>query len=953
MARFARTLVFVLLLAGFLETTRAQQPNGCSLPEPPLTIHRANIFSDQQEQWLGDAQAEGIEPHYLLLPADKSEYLTKLGEKLLAQLPPTSIHYSFRIFESGEVRSFSLAGGHVYVSRKLILDARNEDELAGILAQEIGSIYIHHTATVYTRAMDKLLDVKSLGGQADVRDKYQRMLNIPRDILEYKWNPQLSIQDRENDELQAGRVGFYAMVKAGYAPQAFDSILDRASLNEGYKGNLITDALDLTTNTSMRVRMAEKMNKSLPSSCSNAPPQERLEFKAFQDFLIRQRVDPLLAPTAGLKTIKLDPPMSPALENVRLSPDANFLLAQDELKIHVLSRAPLKLLFSIDAPGAQMAQFTPDSADVVFYYSGLRFEDWKVATGQRVMVRDFADYAGCLQDSLSPNGYTFACFSRNYDRRLRFSGYGSYGWLKLSDLRTGKLLYENTDFYLPNFMAQAPEAATHAIYEPRQASVAWSQDGRYFLASSGTAAVGFDVKAGKTVGLGNALSHLYESRMAFVNSDKLAFECDWGFKENGPRDTFKMCYTTFPDGFPLSTFTAGRTWMAGVTRGLRLLTGPTSDAAATLFEPAKGLAGPSFKFDPVDLAGDTLAAEAERGGVSVGRLGGSMETLSLPVTPFPSLEAAHFSADGRFLAISDRARGAVWELNTGKQVSLGGPFRNAQFDEQDKLQARVAAHELKPALDARIDRRTGKVAPRLDIAAEEIQYGSVMVRYVPLEEDQELYFNIKIEAVDAASGVSLWSRRFPYNPPLLLDTDGDQLLLLMDRRSRSGGEELDHYRKLMVQTSDETKEFLESGVVVEVVSRRTGVPERVVVAPEKGFGRSDVRSAVLYGDLLAIYGSSNNTVVYRLTDGARLLAFSGSAIAGDAGMGLIAATNQPQQVIIYDVATGKEVKRVTLDNYAMAARFIPATRQLLVLTATQRVYALELPAVAPETGAAK
>jgi hypothetical protein len=58
-------------------------------------------------------------------------------------------------------------------------------------------------------------------------------------------------------------------------------------------------------------------------------------------------------------------------------------------------------------------------------------------------------------------------------------------------------------------------------------------------------------------------------------------------------------------------------------------------------------------------------------------------------------------------------------------------------------------------------------------------------------------------------------------------------------------------------------------------------------------------------------------------------------------------------VTIYDVATGKEVKHVTLDNNVLEARFIPATRQLLVLTATQRVYALDLPAVAPETGVAK
>lgn len=954
MTRRILTAVFFIFLPILHDTANAQQPAGCSLPEPPLSIHRANIFSPQQEQWLGDAQAEKLEPGYLLLPEAQSQFLTRLGEKLLAQLPPTPVHYSFRIFESGEVRSFSLAGGRVYVSRKLILGAQNEDELAGVLAHEIGRIYIHHTATAITLALDKLMGIQSVGGRQDVADKYQRMLNIPRDVLEYKWKPRLSIDDQEHDELLADRVGFYAMVKAGYAPQAFAAVLDRASLNEGYMGNLLTDALELTTGVTMRVRMAQKMAESLAANCREAQPQLRPEFKAFQEFLIRQVVNPLVPPTPGLKAIKLDPAMSPAMENVRLSRDAKLLLAQDEMQIHVLNRAPLRLLFSIDAPGAEMAQFTPDSADVVFYYHGLRFEDWSVATRKPVRVDDFADYAGCLQDSLSPDGHTFACFSRNYeDVRSRLGNGGSYGWLKLSDLRTGKMLYENTDFYQANFASQAQPVAMRAISEPRQAAVAWSQDGRYFLAASGTAAVGFDTQEGRKVNLGEGLGHLYQGRMAFVDSGKLAFECDWGFKEGGPRDTFKICYAAFPDGYPLHNFTMGRTWMTGVTRGPRLLTGPTNDAAATLFDPASGAAGPPFKLEPVDLAGDTVAAEAERGGVSTGTLGGGLETLPLPVTPLASLEAGRFSADGGFLAISDRARGAVWDLSTGKQVSLAGPFRNAQFNSQDKLQARIADQELKPAKDAGIDRRTGKVAPTLSIATEKIQYGSVVVRYKPLEADQELRFNVEIVAEDAASGNPLWSRRFPNDPPLLRDTDGDQLLLLMDRRSLTAGRELDHNKKLTVRASDEYKEFEEHGLVVEVVSRRTGEPQRLLIAPETNSGGRDERTADLYGDLLAVRGGNGNTVVYRVSDGARLLAFFGRAIAGDAGLGLIAATNRPQEVTVYEVATGKELQRVTLDHYPLAARFIPEKKELLVLTATQRVYTLDLPAGGPVAGAAK
>jgi len=47
------------------------------------------------------------------------------------------------------------------------------------------------------------------------------------------------------------------------------------------------------------------------------------------------------------------------------------------------------------------------------------------------------------------------------------------------------------------------------------------------------------------------------------------------------------------------------------------------------------------------------------------------------------------------------------------------------------------------------------------------------------------------------------------------------------------------------------------------------------------------------------------------------------------------------------------VVRVTLDHYVLAARFIPEKRQLLVLTATQRVYVLDLPAAGPVASVTK
>ena len=150
---FVCTLVFSpLAFAG-------QQPqNGvaCSMPTPPLKSSKPNIFTDQQEQWLGDTQADEYEADYALLPDKDSVELDRIGQKLLAQLPPTTIHYRFRVYEAEDANGFSIAGGYIYVSRKLITDARSEDEVAGVLAHEIGHIYTRQVSIALTRQLRAL-----------------------------------------------------------------------------------------------------------------------------------------------------------------------------------------------------------------------------------------------------------------------------------------------------------------------------------------------------------------------------------------------------------------------------------------------------------------------------------------------------------------------------------------------------------------------------------------------------------------------------------------------------------------------------------------------------------------------------------------------------------------------------------------------------------------------------
>jgi hypothetical protein len=89
----------------------------------------------------------------------------------------------------------------------------------------------------------------------------------------------------------------------------------------------------------------------------------------------------------------------------------------------------------------------------------------------------------------------------------------------------------------------------------------------------------------------------------------------------------------------------------------------------------------------------------------------------------------------------------------------------------------------------------------------------------------------------------------------------------------------------------------------------------------------------------------NNTVVYRLSNGTRTCAFYGRVLAGDGAQGLLAVNNRDQEMIVYDASSGRELVRTNVDHLPRVARFVNEGRSLLVLTATQRVYTIPLPAL--------
>jgi predicted Zn-dependent protease len=110
-----RSLIFLLGLLLSTGIVLAQTSASCPVAPAGLNPTASNIFDARQEQDLGDAYAEIEDSHLRFINDPTAEaYIDKIGQRLLAVLPPNQFHFRYRIVDSQEVNAFSIAGGHVY-----------------------------------------------------------------------------------------------------------------------------------------------------------------------------------------------------------------------------------------------------------------------------------------------------------------------------------------------------------------------------------------------------------------------------------------------------------------------------------------------------------------------------------------------------------------------------------------------------------------------------------------------------------------------------------------------------------------------------------------------------------------------------------------------------------------------------------------------------------------------
>jgi predicted Zn-dependent protease len=205
---------------------------------------------EKGEAEIGSASAAQLLGAAPLVQNEKLQaYVNQVGLWLAMQTERPDLPWRFGVMDSDSVNAFAAPGGYVFITRGLLLRMRNEAELAGVLAHEIGHVLKrHHLVAIQKNAKTglaaNLMSIavdNSSGGYGEWKKKaigastelYARGL------------------DKE-DEFEADRLGVVIAARAGYDPYGLPSVLQTLDSMSPQDSNL---ALMFKTHPSSRQRL--------------------------------------------------------------------------------------------------------------------------------------------------------------------------------------------------------------------------------------------------------------------------------------------------------------------------------------------------------------------------------------------------------------------------------------------------------------------------------------------------------------------------------------------------------------------------------------------------------------------------------------------------------------------------------------------------------------------------
>jgi predicted Zn-dependent protease len=200
-----------------------------------------------------------------------NEYVDQIGQRLAAKSDRPQIPYTFQVVEDNRVNAFATAGGYVYVTTELMKTAANEAELASVLGHETGHIEGRHLL----QQMRQTAITRGIATAAGLDRSTLAAIGVEL---------ALSRPNSRQDEYEADQRGLKIITRAGYAPSAMVTFMEKL-----LKGGSLPTFLSTHPNTKDRIEALKRSinSSSTSSSSTNGTGLDSAAYKA--------KIQPLLS----------------------------------------------------------------------------------------------------------------------------------------------------------------------------------------------------------------------------------------------------------------------------------------------------------------------------------------------------------------------------------------------------------------------------------------------------------------------------------------------------------------------------------------------------------------------------------------------------------------------------------------------------------------------------------
>lgn len=251
-----------------LATLPSSNPQGLSSSSdfnlPQIGEAGADAISPGEEYRIGvQVMNELRDAGALVEDPQIEQYIQDLGHQLSSHSDNPSLNFGFYVIDDDSINATTLPGGFIVVNSGTILASDTEDELAGVVAHEIGHVTQRHLARgLEDEESRSLINLATMLGAILAAAK----TNDPDVAMGSLATAQASIIQHQinytrGDEAEADRVGIATLARAGFPPDGMVNFFAKMQANSSLNGYdripefLLDHPLDLS-------RMADLKNRA-------------------------------------------------------------------------------------------------------------------------------------------------------------------------------------------------------------------------------------------------------------------------------------------------------------------------------------------------------------------------------------------------------------------------------------------------------------------------------------------------------------------------------------------------------------------------------------------------------------------------------------------------------------------------------------------------------------------